>query len=89
MPKYIGTPPDLTSGDDELLKNSPYYWWWHYLRNNPEYLETCGSGGQGELAELYLDFGDVRDPDFRRWWGRTGATTVGCSRSKATFRTPA
>jgi hypothetical protein len=73
MPKYIGTPPDLTTRDDEGLKKSPYYWWWQYLRNNPDYLETCAAGGRGELAELYADFGDVREEDFRRWWGEDGS----------------
>jgi hypothetical protein len=73
MPKYIGTPPDLASVDDEGLLQSPFYWWWQYLRNNPEYLETCQHGGRGELADLYRDFGDVRDPDFRGWWGEDGA----------------
>lgn len=73
MPKFIGTPPDLATREDEGLFQSPYYWWWQYLRNNADYLETCARGGIGELAELYADFGDVRDPDFRRWWGEDGS----------------
>lgn len=72
MPRYIACPPDVSSSNDEDLKKSPYYWWWQYLRHNPEYLQTCTSGGRGTLAELYADFGDVRDEDFRQWWGIDG-----------------
>jgi hypothetical protein len=49
-------------------KNTVYYWWWAYLRSNPLYLETCAAGGIGRCANLYLDFGDVRDDDFKAWW---------------------
>jgi hypothetical protein len=49
-------------------KRSPYYWWWQYLRRNAAYLECCEAGGKGELANLYADFGDVRDDDFKKWW---------------------
>ena len=49
-------------------KRSPYYWWWQFLRRNQEYLECCERGGKGKHAELYKDFGDVRDDDFHKWW---------------------
>ena len=50
-------------------QRSVYYWWWAYLRRNQEYLACCARGGTGKLAGLYADFGDVREDDFRAWWG--------------------
>ena len=52
-----------------LQQRSPYYWWWAYLRRNEDYLACCKRGGTGHLAKLYKDFGDVRNDDFRTWWG--------------------
>jgi hypothetical protein len=49
-------------------QRSPYYWWWAYLRRNEAYLEYCANGGNGELADLFKDFGDVRSEDFHKWW---------------------
>ncbi len=54
-------------------QRSPYYWWWAYLRKNEQYIACCESGGTGELAELYKDFGDVRGEEFRLWWNVKGA----------------
>ena len=48
-------------------QKSPYYWWWAYLRCNNDYLNCCEGNGTGRLADLYKDFGDVRD-DFYTWW---------------------
>ncbi len=50
-------------------QRSVYYWWWAYLRRNEDYLACCARGGKGKLAGLYADFGDVREDDFRSWWG--------------------
>ena len=50
-------------------ERSVYYWWWAYLKRNTEYLACCDAGGTGPLSKLYADFGDVRDDDFRAWWG--------------------
>ncbi len=47
---------------------SVYYFWWAYLRENADYIACCETGGQGPMAELYSDFGDVRSDDFRAWW---------------------
>jgi len=60
-------------------KRSPYYWWWAYLKRNEDYLACCASGGQGRLADLYADFGDVRTKEFRIWWQeeRRGARLFG------------
>lgn len=52
-----------------LQQRSVYYWWWAYLRRNKEYLRCCEQDGEGRLASLYADFGDVRGEDFRVWWG--------------------
>jgi hypothetical protein len=60
-----------------LQQRSPYYWWWAYLRRNEKYWQCCEMSGAGPLAELYVNFGDVRSDDFPAWWGRTsqrGAT---------------
>ena len=34
-------------------------------------MRCCESNGDGRLASLYADFGDVRGEDFPVWWGRT------------------
>ncbi|BEI33214.1 hypothetical protein [Polynucleobacter sp. HIN5] len=49
-----------------------YYWWWEYLRRNTDYLKCCESGGKGNLANLYKDFGDVRGDSFKNWWTKDG-----------------
>ena len=55
---------------EAFQKRSPYYWWWAYLKRNHDYLDCCASGGKGRLADLYKDFGDVRDYDFKAWWSQ-------------------
>ena len=64
---------------EAFQKRSPYYWWWAYLKRNQDYLDCCASGGKGRLADLYKDFGDVRDKEFRVWWqeDRRGARLFG------------
>lgn len=49
-------------------KRSVYYWWWEYLRRNEDYRQTIASDGDGPLSDLYRDFGDVIDTDFKTWW---------------------
>jgi hypothetical protein len=49
-------------------QRSPFYWWWAYLRENEDYLKCCASRGKGKFAALYVDFGDVREDDFKKWW---------------------
>ena len=51
-------------------KKTVYYWWWAYLKRNTEYLACCENNGEGKLANLYVDFGDVRGDDFRDWWSK-------------------
>jgi hypothetical protein len=31
-------------------------------------LDCCESGGKGNLAALYAEFGDVREDNFHKWW---------------------
>ena len=49
-------------------QRSPYYWYWQYLRRNADYIACCEMGGKGKLAELYADFGDIREDNFHKWW---------------------
>ncbi|QYG05637.1 hypothetical protein [Janthinobacterium sp. PAMC25594] len=54
--------------DDDCPEPSPYYWWFQYLKRNDDYLACCERGGEGEHADLYLDWGDVRTDDFDKWF---------------------
>lgn len=77
--KFLATYPLLgPRGSPKPLayqERSVYYWWWQYLRRNKRYLKCCAGSGEGSLATLYADFGDVRSGDFRDWWetGNRGA----------------
>lgn len=85
-PLYFKYAPPLTGLDDyskETLPNRPfdgaqpyqrsvYYYWWLFLKEHEGYRACCDAGGEGEYAELYADFGDVRDDDFMKWWKRGG-----------------
>ena len=53
-------------------QRSPYYWWWEFLRRNDEYAACCASGGTGDLAGLYADFGVVSNDNFKEWWAGHG-----------------
>jgi hypothetical protein len=53
-------------------QRSPYYWWWEFLRRNDEYAACCDSGGTGDLAGLYTDFGVVSNDNFKEWWAGHG-----------------
>lgn len=65
----------------EPLYASVYYYWWAFLRLNSNYIECCERGGMGPNAQLYADFGDVRDDSrptddgdhFKAWWIERGA----------------
>lgn len=47
---------------------SMYYFWWAFLRESEAYIACCENDGNGPLADIYRDFGDVRDEDFMKWW---------------------
>lgn len=49
-------------------KNSVYYFWWEFLRRNDAYRKCCKSNGKGKLKNLYADFGDIFNSDFKTWW---------------------
>lgn len=83
--RFIYAPPlsKYDTFDPNDLPNPPYpnakrrersvfYYWWGFLREHPGYWACCERGGTGEFAELYADFGDIRDPDFVKWWGPKG-----------------
>lgn len=69
-----GASPRLGDGFDELdrARNSFIYWWYRCLQVHEQYQYCCGSGGEGPLAELYKDFGNVLDLPFNTWWHRHG-----------------
>lgn len=56
----------------ELHEGSVYYYWWAFLRENSDYLACCENGGEGPMAELYADFGDLREKSFWQWWIKGG-----------------
>ena len=62
-PPYRGAPKEQCS---------VYYFWWAYLRENEGYIQCCNEGGNDKFADLYADFGDVRDDNFFGWWRHTG-----------------
>ena len=83
-PKF-GTAKNRKS--EAFQKRSPYYWWWAYLKRNQEYLDCCAKKGEGRLAHLFADFGDVRDKEFRIWWqeDRRGVRLFGESQLEVKF----
>ena len=50
------------------VKSSPFYWWFMFLRLNNDYQVTSKNNGVGKLSDLFNDFGDVTNTDFKTWW---------------------
>ena len=50
------------------VKSSPFFWWFMYLRLNTDYQETTKNNGVGKCSDLFKDFGDVTNIDFKTWW---------------------
>ena len=85
-PLHFRYAPPMTNLDeyspDELPKapfknvkphqRSVYYFWWLFLKEHDVYMKTCAANGDGECAQIYADFGDIRDDDFMAWWKRIG-----------------
>ncbi|MFD1766672.1 hypothetical protein ACFSAG_07430 [Sphingorhabdus buctiana] len=84
---YFRYAPPVTNLDDTSARdtqppypNAPgymwsvYYYWWAFLRLSERYKQCCDNAGEGELADLYTYFGDVRSDDFMRWWTKGGHT---------------
>jgi hypothetical protein len=79
-PYFVYAPPDFDDGiypyrlpnppyqNAEKWKCSVYYYWWLYLRRNSDYKLTCEQNGGGPCADLYRDFGNIFETDFRSWW---------------------
>ena len=75
--------PKPPGKDTDKFLRSVYYYWWAFLRLNQSYMECCENGGTGKHAELYRDFGDIRDEaypaiaksedKFQAWWIKRGA----------------
>lgn len=51
-----------------LVKSSPFYWWFKFLQLNDDYKRTAQNNGIGSCADLYKDFGDIEEIDFKSWW---------------------
>lgn len=68
---YLLGYPDVY-GEEANPKTSPYYWWFMYLKRHEGYKACCESGGAGEYAALYADWGDVRVDDFEAWFFEYG-----------------
>lgn len=56
----------------QRARNGWWFWWYEALRANNEYKYCCEHLGRGPLAATYVDFGDVFNLDFDRWWSRHG-----------------
>ncbi|WP_324073447.1 MAG: hypothetical protein RSE14_10500 [Erythrobacter sp.] len=69
---YGGKPPKPPFPEATSEQSSVYYYWWLFLRENADYIATCENGGRGPCAEIYRDFGDVRDGNFKIWWETRG-----------------
>lgn len=53
----------------EPWQHSIYYFWWEFLRRHDGYKRCCESGGKGEYAKMYADFGNIHaHDDFWKWW---------------------
>lgn len=52
------------------MNERAYRCWFEFLRRSERYKECCLRGGEGELAELYADFGDVHAQGlvWSDWW---------------------
>jgi hypothetical protein len=69
----------------KTVTSSPYYWWFKFLQLNEDYRSTCRAGGEGKCAELYADFGDIYNTDFKSWWNEH-AYLFAEKRSEYSFR---
>jgi hypothetical protein len=50
------------------VRNSPFFWWFKFLQLNSDYVTTEKAKGVGVCSDLYKDFGDVSNKDFKTWW---------------------
>jgi len=90
MVKFFGPYPTFGTKNNRLprsrFEQSPYYWWWECLRRNKEYLACCESNGQGKYADIYKDFDDIRNVEFRVWWRQKGVELFAEKQSDYIFK---
>ena len=84
-PPLKGVRPSKRKAPNEPYKKAPawkcsvYYYWWEYLRRHEGYRQCCLSGGEGEYAKLYADFGNVHaHDDFWQWWSKDRHSELFC-----------
>jgi hypothetical protein len=71
LPQTLGSRRVPIRDEVKEARNTPAYWWYKTLQASDEYVYCCEHNGQGRLASLYKDFGDVRK-DFTPWWLTVG-----------------
>lgn len=70
--RAVSTEKSLEFGDEvRKARNGWYGIWYQCLKLSEEYVHCCANHGKGRLRDVYLDFGDVRQP-FPVWWTKTG-----------------
>ncbi len=52
----------------QSVKDSPYFWWFKFLQLNADYLATEEGKGVGVCGDMFKDFGNISDTDFKSWW---------------------
>jgi len=52
----------------EPFKDSVYFLWFEFLKRSEKYRLCCERGGEGDLSDIYADFGDIYNVDFKTWW---------------------
>lgn len=50
------------------MDEKAYQCWYEFLKRSTRYRECCLSGGTGDLAKLYADFGDIHTQPWPEWW---------------------
>src|SRR5471030_636893 len=50
------------------MDEQAYQCWYEFLKRSPRYKECCLRGGTGDLAALYMDFGDIHTQLWPEWW---------------------
>jgi hypothetical protein len=59
---------NLPYRDAEPYKASIYYWWWAFLKRNKQYQRTCLKRGKAQFCQVYHDFGNIFEFEFKAWW---------------------
>jgi len=50
------------------VTSSPFFWWFKFLQLNEDYKTTELNRGKGVCSEIYKDFGNISNVDFKTWW---------------------